>query len=79
MLVSFPEGEGWDRGAFRVKSKAPLSKSSPSGEDFKAKAFRKGSHDAAFFLLEFKIRILRSWMIALYISKSDLVLFFYDV
>jgi len=49
-LSPSPEGEGWDRGAFRVKSKAPLSKSSPSGEDFKAKAFRKGSHDAAFFI-----------------------------
>jgi hypothetical protein len=35
-LSPSPEGEGWDGGAFKVKSKAPPSKSSPSGEDFKA-------------------------------------------
>jgi len=36
MFVSFPEGEGWDGGAFKATSKTPPSKSSPSGEDFKA-------------------------------------------
>jgi len=40
-LSPSPEGEGWDGGAFRVKSKSPPSKSSPSWGRLQSKSIGK--------------------------------------